>query len=541
MAQAAQKSKNRGKKQDTAKADTRKSAESYDEVPYESSPFPDTQPAHLCTVARLFGLEAPEPSNSRVLELGSASGGNLMPLALDYPDSEFVGIDISSVQIAEGERQRKALGLDNLRLEALDIMQLDESYGQFDYIICHGVYSWVPDKVRDRILKICRDRLTQNGVAMISYNVLPAWAAVRSVRDMLIYHTKNFDEPQEKVRQARLLVDFLNNNTIQDSPYQGILENERNILFKSPEHYILHEYLEDVNTPFYLHEFVEQANARGLAYLGDTEIQSMYAGNMPDDAKKVLHAMDDVVRQEQYMDFIRNRRFRKTLITHKDNKLDYNLTPEQMADYYIIATVKTSGPVTLDREVMTFEFGDRRGANMQLGDPYAKAFMSALAHYSGIPVDFETIVGQTQAAYQLEDEAHLRKLARNSMLELVLRGYAKATMEQAQWTSALSSYPKACPLALYQARDLGQKWVTTAARNRYNIDWLGRDIVACCDGAHMLDDIVAQVIANIRERETEIYDDNNEKITDLQAFEAHIDKVVRNFMTSLVQNAVLVA
>jgi methyltransferase-like protein/2-polyprenyl-3-methyl-5-hydroxy-6-metoxy-1,4-benzoquinol methylase len=542
MAQAARKKKAGNKSGNNVKAETRKSAEAYDEVPYESSPFPDTQPAHLCTVARLFGLKTPDPAHSRVLELGSASGGNLLPLAIDYPDSEFVGIDISPVQINEGKRQAAELELDNLTLEATDIMQFDQSRGQFDYIICHGVFTWVPDKVRDKILKICRDHLTDNGVAVISYNVLPAWAAVRSVRDMLIYHCKTFEDPAQKVQQARLLIDFLYNNTIPDSPYQGILEQERRILLNAPDHYILHEYLEDVNTPFYLHEFVERANARGLGYLGDSDIQSMYAGNMPDDAKRLLHTMNDIVRQEQYMDFIRNRRFRKSLITREGKTLDYNIGPDKVDEFYIIADIRSSGTPTLDREVMSFDVntgGQTR--NMQLSDPYTKGFMATLAHYSGVPVDVETLVQKTQAAYQFEDEDHLRKLARNSALEMVLRGFVTPTVEPGQWADRLSDYPRVHPLALYQARDLQQKWITTAARKRYNLDDLTRDVTAMCDGAHSVEDIVQHMIERLRAEDRTIYDDNKEEITEPEAFDAHLDTKIREFLVQLRDNRALVA
>ena len=75
---------------------------SYDAMPYESNPFPQTSPTHLRTLAALFGLDAPKLENARVLELGCSSGGNIESFAYMYPDSDCVGIDLSKVQIDIG-------------------------------------------------------------------------------------------------------------------------------------------------------------------------------------------------------------------------------------------------------------------------------------------------------------------------------------------------------------------------------------------------------------------------------------------------------
>ncbi|MEW8014368.1 MAG: hypothetical protein AB2807_06165 [Candidatus Sedimenticola endophacoides] len=50
----------------------------YDQFFYESIPFPETHPRHLASLGRLFGLETADPERCRLLELGCASGGNLI-------------------------------------------------------------------------------------------------------------------------------------------------------------------------------------------------------------------------------------------------------------------------------------------------------------------------------------------------------------------------------------------------------------------------------------------------------------------------------
>ena len=148
---------------------------SYDRVPYDSKPFPQTHPDRLATMASLFGLKPPLVDTAQVLELGLAGGGNLIPMAVALPDSHFVGIDLSPRQVDEGVRVVERLGLTNIELRAQDILDLGEDLGVFDYILCHGVYSWVPASVQEKILEIHARHLAPGGIGYISYNAYPGW------------------------------------------------------------------------------------------------------------------------------------------------------------------------------------------------------------------------------------------------------------------------------------------------------------------------------------------------------------------------------
>ena len=148
---------------------------SYDEVPYKSFPFPQSHPDRLATVATLFGMTPPPVEHCRVLELGCSSGGNLIPLAEQLPESRLVGIDASQRQIADGQETVRALGLTNIDLQQRDIASVRPEFGEFDYIIAHGVFSWVPNAVQDCILEICARNLAPQGIAYVSYNTYPGW------------------------------------------------------------------------------------------------------------------------------------------------------------------------------------------------------------------------------------------------------------------------------------------------------------------------------------------------------------------------------
>ena len=114
-------------------------------------------------VAHLFGIETPALAQCRVLELGCAVGGNIVPMAYSLPRATLVGIDLVASQIETAQKFAAASGVQNLELRAANIMDVTPQWGRFDYVIAHGVFSWVPHEVAEKVLQICAEQLTPNG------------------------------------------------------------------------------------------------------------------------------------------------------------------------------------------------------------------------------------------------------------------------------------------------------------------------------------------------------------------------------------------
>ena len=187
-------------------------------MPYINKAFPQTHPDRLATLARVFGVTTADVETCRVLELGCASGDNLIPMALGLPNASFLGIDFSRRQIDGGRKNVAALGLPNIDLRHGDIADVDASFGTFDYIVCHGIYSWVPERIREKVLAICHENLSPQGVAFVSYNTLPGWRMRGMIRDMMLYHSAHASDARGKVQQARALLGFLAQSVPADTP-----------------------------------------------------------------------------------------------------------------------------------------------------------------------------------------------------------------------------------------------------------------------------------------------------------------------------------
>jgi len=236
----------------------------YDETPYLSQAYGHTHPDRIATIASLFGVKVQSIKNCRVLEIGCASGMNIIPMASSLPDSHFVGIDLSSRQIAEGNKLTESMGLKNIELKHLNILDVDKTLGSFDYIIAHGIFSWVPENVQDKMFQICSDLLSPNGVAYISYNTFPGWHFRGLIRDMMLYHTASLQVPAERAQQARAVLDFLSQSVpTNDNAYGIMLKNEVELLRQHADAYLLHDHLEATNEPIYFADFEARAISMG--------------------------------------------------------------------------------------------------------------------------------------------------------------------------------------------------------------------------------------------------------------------------------------
>lgn len=279
-------------------------ADSYDAIPYESTPLPETHPGHLACLVRLYGIDSVAPTNCSVLELGCASGGNLIPMAARLPDSCFLGIELSPEQAQEVSSRITELGLTNCEIRQANILDLQDEGLRFDYIITHGVYSWSPPEVRARIMELSSQLLSSQGVAYISHNSYPGWRMRGMLRDMLLYQVRDIQSPVARLEAAQNYLDFLEAG-LGGSEVAHIyyLKDEIERIRNSHPSYLYHEYLETYNEPMLLTDFISEANDHGLDYICDIALEMQFPDHLGEEAEQVLSLINDPIEQLQQADF----------------------------------------------------------------------------------------------------------------------------------------------------------------------------------------------------------------------------------------------
>jgi len=287
---------------------------SFDALPYRHGSIAATHPARLGAIARLLGHGAAPPDHCRVLELGCGEGMNLLPLAERFPSSHFVGVDFSPAQIGVGEEVRAAAGIGNARLVCADLREFEPEAGAFDYVIAHGVYSWVSDAVKDRLLKLCAHALASDGLAYVSYNVHPGWGLPGSLRAILRSELAGVADPRAHLR--RLLPALQRAFSGQTTPYARLMSEALTSMQAKPEALLFHDELEVVNDPVTFLDFTTHAAAHGLQYLAEADFASMPLDHLPAEARGALAELDvDFFRGQQLLDLLGNRQFRASLLT----------------------------------------------------------------------------------------------------------------------------------------------------------------------------------------------------------------------------------
>lgn len=338
---------------ETAQAEIDELKSSYDNFLYISKAFPNTNINILSAKARIYGLDSAPIDGARVLELGSSCGGNIIPQALYYPEATFTGIDLSSVQVQHGNELIQSMGLTNVTLMEKNIMDIDDDFGTFDYIIVHGIWSWVPDMVKDKILSICNRNLSDRGIAYVSYNTYPGWKRLEQLRDIMLYSEKHAHHDSLKDRTAytknvlKLIAETMkmDERARTQSNYKI---NNINRVVQSNDYYVGHEYLETINDPVYISQFVARAEQQGCTYIGDESLQRSFITWLDDAVVENINVLSqgNHVDKEQYYDYVYDTQFRMALLTksiHADTIIrNETVTKDTLDSLYFYASSNES-------------------------------------------------------------------------------------------------------------------------------------------------------------------------------------------------------
>jgi methyltransferase-like protein len=519
----------------------------YDDFPYLCLIRPDIQPRHLATLATLFNLQPPLVTAARILELGCGNGINLVAIAQSLPQADCLGIDYSARQIAEGQKIIQAVGLNNIVLKQLDILDMDDSWGQFDYIIIHGVYSWVTPRVQHKLLSICQHHLVVNGIAYISYNTYPGWYLNQIMRDMIqYYHVQQFaDNRIRPLETQQLLQEVIAHNQHHQDAYTFLLQEQLTRLQKTDgDNYLYHDLLETENHPQYFYQFIEQARQYKLEYVTDVKFRDVLAAEPT--LKRSFSG--DLVTHEQYMDFFTNRKLRMTLLCHQGLTVNRELDPQLMSHFYIAAMpfLQATNSVTDNNSVTTIYFHQPHNRPIPINNPVAIAALLYLIDIYPSNILFADLVtylySQQLDAISTRDELS-QNLAEESLswfcqelISLDLQAIPRLPITN-------SNYPTVIPLARWQAAQ-GQTTVVNSRGQLGQLDEFTCQLLPYLNGNNDRAALL-KIVKRLVEQQHVTFMVNEQEVLGSQLAEAELVQILNLYLDEILQiiarHALLVA
>lgn len=379
-------------------------------------------------------MNTPDPKRAKILEIGCATGENILPIAGYYPECSVVGIDPSEIQINRAIDSARRLKLKNISFDTQLRKELLE-LRTWDYIICHGVFSWVSTDVQNQILSDCKELLTSNGLVLISYNARPGWNLRGTLRHLLLLSSSRTDPPYTQIQNARALLNSLESLPALESTLSlHWLGDELKRLKSLPDAYLFHEYLEEHNHPYYFSEFVEKVQGVGFRYLSDADMTADSLAHLANLPMQGSYGNFDYLKSIQLLDVIANRTFRQSVICHSEIPSPSTLPRRKLSEVYLFGNFRIQHDAESYASIVT-----QRGNSIRSNNVYFNSILQHLAcrypastHFQEL-VDLMCSLTKNSAVHKVEDWL-------NTMLSnLIAQGDLQISLSEDLFASQFSS------------------------------------------------------------------------------------------------------
>ncbi len=465
----------------------------YDSQPYSSIPVRISAPSHLALASLWHNGPASPLGSFRAAELGCGDGANLLALAFYGPQAELSGFDNASTCEDRARRAIQAVGIDNLTFHRRDLGSLKPpDHGPLDYIVIHGVFSWIAADVRRAVLDFCRAALAPGGLAYISFNTYPGWSMRGMVRDLLLRSLEVIEAPigdkgQRAIEVAGALVEDLPSR---DSAYGALLARELERVRDSQPFYVLHEYLAEHNRPFWFRDFTELVRDHGLDHLTDAQF-CRPEGQVPRELVAALGARGlDPVRREETIDLLCERHFRASVLC-RDDAPRSELTRRELLDRVHIATALSarSDPFVLDEGIVE-TFTGPEGWEVTLDSAITKAAVLLLAAQFPRGARLAELFERASAVlldHDREVSEAEREVLAGELVELFERGQVELRLDEPRLCLPVGDRPRAHGLARFEATQ--RALLTSPLHTLIPIDEEARELVRRLDGTRAVEQL----------------------------------------------------
>lgn len=436
-------------------------ADPYDIVPYTGHVTPNTAPRHLALCSAWHGGPLPPVRGYRALEIACGEGTNLIALAYYQPESSFHGFDRSVRAISRARVAASEIGLTNVRFEVRDLRDENAfANGRYDYIIAHGVHSWIPEDARRTVLELIRDRLSPAGLALVSYNVRAGWAVRSLLRDVLLRARAVREAPlREKAARAASVVEAL----LADLPaprsrFGALLAEELGLLAGYDPSYLVHEYLAEVNDPLWFGDFAEGLADVDLIPVVDAQF-CRHEGQLPPQVVDAVGKRDlGVAEREDTLDLLCHRRMRMTVICRRDAPR-CDLSRRALLRMSRIAT-----PLAARSDPFRFEDGEVEafdgvaGATVEASDTLEKASIVLLATRWPGGLALGELIESARSLVEgigLECPSNEEEELEEALMDLFWKGQVELRLAGDPWNQEVPERPAVHALARVEAMQTG--------------------------------------------------------------------------------------
>jgi SAM-dependent methyltransferase len=461
----------------------------YDERPYTEHAYAETHPARVAAAARLARWTPPEVARARILELGCGRGGNLLPMAAGLPEATFVGVDGSERQIDDARRIARESGLGNVTFEHARFETMRLEGASFDYVVCHGVLSWIPAAERAPLLSIIARVLRGDGIACVSFNVLPGWYERLAARDWLRFAAASLGETPEQAPES---LGWLRTQLSgEHGDARRRLESVAARLRETDPAYALHEYLARDHHPLRVTDALGEAAAAGLRYLGDAIPAAAALELLPEGARLRAAGLDAIAGQ-QLLDFVQQTAFRRALLVRAGAPAPAiwtgspDLDAGAIRSLHVASRLRPVMPLDAAAPQESFADGDRV---VQVADHAARRALRALAREAPRAVQFRALAHEILPGLPSEDA--VGALASELFDVWLAVGGIDLYAHDPEVLAAPTERPLACPVARWHAEHGGV--VTNRLHQEVLVpDAIVRWVLARLDGTRSESDLARE-------------------------------------------------
>jgi len=391
-------------------------------IPKSTSVRSYFSPAHMRASAWLYGVQGAETSQARILDLGCSDASHLLPYALAFPQAQITGIDLSPEKIEEGRQQSALAGIINIHLYCTDLATLINGLeGEFDYIIIHGIFSYVDNETREALLSFCREHLAKNGIIAIEWLTQPGTGLDHVIQDAIAYHTRNAESEEVRLASARAALTWLSLG-MSKHPAREALQHQIVAAEAMDDEMFSLRYLQSMSNANYLVEFNESLSNAALHYVGDiqpwTECPEHYVGQVAE-LNMTVNPDQDKLHIQQYLDFSVYRSSRFSLLSALADGDDIVALP----DFARLKDLHWAGSYRRDKNNKGLIFNRLRSASdesISTDDTITLSILDVLGEAWPMSMCFEQIVFNTRAPDEdiIEHEAKVLQ----SLSALFLQG-----------------------------------------------------------------------------------------------------------------------